>query len=112
MMSWPALWSWVIGITVLAWALIRKKKWFAVFPMPFALIFALGSIDTWRAPYIGPAVIHELGYFYLMLGFVPLISIIVLLCVVKKRANQALQHNDPSCHVPCLRTYRASRGRG
>jgi hypothetical protein len=26
--------------------------------------------------------------------------------------NQALQHNDPSCHVPCLRTYRASRGRG
>ena len=30
----------------------------------------------------------------------------------KIRANQALQHNDPSCHVPCLRTYRASRGRG
>jgi len=30
----------------------------------------------------------------------------------QKRANQALQHNDPSCHVPCLRTYRASRCRG
>jgi hypothetical protein len=29
-----------------------------------------------------------------------------------KSANQALQHNDPSCHVPCLRTPRASRGRG
>jgi len=29
-----------------------------------------------------------------------------------KRPNQALQHNDPSCHVPCVRTYRASRGRG
>jgi hypothetical protein len=29
-----------------------------------------------------------------------------------KPPNQALQHNDPSCHVPCLRTYRASRGRG
>jgi hypothetical protein len=27
-------------------------------------------------------------------------------------ANQALQHNDPSCHVSCLRTPRASRGRG
>ena len=26
--------------------------------------------------------------------------------------NQALQHNDPSCHVSCLRTPRASRGRG
>jgi len=26
--------------------------------------------------------------------------------------NQALQHNDPSCHAPCVRTCRASRGRG
>jgi hypothetical protein len=26
--------------------------------------------------------------------------------------NQALQHNDPSCHVSCLRTPRASRSRG
>jgi len=30
----------------------------------------------------------------------------------KIRANQALQHNDPSCHESCLRTPRASRGRG
>ena len=29
-----------------------------------------------------------------------------------KAPNQALQHNDPSCHVPCVRTDRASRGRG
>jgi hypothetical protein len=26
--------------------------------------------------------------------------------------NQALQHNDPSCHAPCVRTCRASWGRG
>jgi len=26
--------------------------------------------------------------------------------------NQALQHNDPSCHESCLRTPRASRDRG
>jgi hypothetical protein len=31
---------------------------------------------------------------------------------LKKQPNQALQHNDPSCHVSCLRTPRASRGRG
>ena len=30
----------------------------------------------------------------------------------KTEPNQALQHNDPSCHVSCLRTPRASRGRG
>ena len=29
-----------------------------------------------------------------------------------KAPNQALQHNDPSCHESCLRTPRASRGRG
>ena len=28
------------------------------------------------------------------------------------RANQALQHNDPSCHAPCVRTCRASWSRG
>jgi len=30
----------------------------------------------------------------------------------KEEPNQALQHNDPGCHVSCLRTPRASRGRG
>jgi len=29
-----------------------------------------------------------------------------------KTPNQALQHNDPSCHESCLRTPPASRGRG
>jgi len=32
--------------------------------------------------------------------------------VKKQTPNQALQHNDPSCHVSCVRTPRASRGRG
>ena len=36
----------------------------------------------------------------------------VIIVPKETEANQALQHNDPSCHVPCLRTYRASRGRG
>jgi hypothetical protein len=30
----------------------------------------------------------------------------------KKKANQALKHNNPSCHAPCVRTCRASRDRG
>ena len=30
----------------------------------------------------------------------------------QKRPNQALQHNDPSCHGSCFRTPRASRDRG
>jgi len=31
---------------------------------------------------------------------------------IKSEPNQALQHNDPSCHESCLRTPRASRDRG
>jgi len=31
---------------------------------------------------------------------------------LRNRPNQALQHNDPSCHAACVRTCRASRGRG
>ena len=30
----------------------------------------------------------------------------------RKSPNQALQHNDPSCHAPCVRTCRASSGLG
>jgi hypothetical protein len=32
--------------------------------------------------------------------------------VAETELNQALQHNDPSSHASCLRTPRASRGRG
>ena len=39
-------------------------------------------------------------------------SIHSMLLLLERQPNQALQHNDPSCHVSCLRTPRASRGRG
>jgi hypothetical protein len=87
MMSWPALWSWVFVIPLVTWALLRKSKWLVVLPLPLAALLALGSFDSWRDPYIGPAVVEELGYLYLMLGFVPLISIGVLFLVVKKKTG-------------------------
>jgi hypothetical protein len=56
------------------------------------------------------------GYFEDFAGFhdVPLSKAIDLLKAHKQKRppNQALQHNDPSCHVSCLRTPRASRDRG
>ena len=39
-------------------------------------------------------------------------EVVILNLVISKEPNQALQHNDPSCHVSCLRTPRASWGRG
>jgi len=56
------------------------------------------------------------GYFDDFAGFrdVPVAKAIDLLKAKKKTIppNQAVQHNDPSCHESCLRTPRASRGRG
>jgi Na+/proline symporter len=61
----------------------------------------------------------------LVLGFVPILYVFAVAMLyhlflssvaeeydVKKRPNQALQHNDHSCHELCLRTPRASCGRG
>ena len=57
----------------------------------------------------------------LMIGVGTVIGVLMLVYFSKHRAeftdenktpNQALQHNDPSCHASCLRTPRASRGRG
>jgi len=54
----------------------------------------------------------ESHIFYPALGFSPSKTQSVYRKVLKTEPNQALQHNDPSCHESCLRTPRASRGRG
>jgi len=48
-----------------------------------------------------------------VLGFITGAIVGLMIFVFSKKGpNQALQHNDPSCHAPCVRTCRASRGRG
>jgi hypothetical protein len=50
--------------------------------------------------------------FAIVLGYFPLVMWSQLLKPIENPPNQALQHNDPSCHVSCFRTPRASWGRG
>jgi hypothetical protein len=94
MMSFPALVAWTLGLVATAWTLMRRRKWLAVVPLPFAVLFASGAFDAARDPHIGPAIIHELGYTYVALGFVPLTEILVLVFILKKKpANKAV---DPT----------------
>ena len=68
---------------------------------------------------------EELGIAHCFVGFLPKPDVMIddvepqswsFLRVIHpakiNEPNQALQHNDPSCHVSCLRTPRASRARG
>src|SRR5436190_6507724 len=84
----PVLFLWSAGIVLLVWALSRKMKWAAVIPLPLAILFALGSSQEPRDDFVGPAIIHELGYGYVLLAYVaavlPFIAIAVFVSQRKK----------------------------
>jgi hypothetical protein len=81
---------------------------------------------TWLPIWLGPAEGTQQGKVLFELeGYAPVeetrsqfsgasakITFELAIQMKRQTANQALQHNDPSCHVSCLRTPRASRGRG
>ena len=60
----PILFLWSAVIVVLAWVLIRKKKWLALVPLVLAIFFAVVATQEPRDVFVGPAIIRELGYSY------------------------------------------------
>lgn len=76
MLSFSALITWNVILISLAWVLTRKSRWLLFIPLPPAVLFALGTLDELRDPYMGPAVVCELGYGYVVLGLLPLAAII------------------------------------
>jgi len=88
-------------------AFVKKRRSSLVIVLCYVALFvsigvagAFGPPDPWT-------------YWGSYLPWIPLmISSLSLMLSYKVRPNQALQHNDPSCHVSCLRTPRASRDRG
>ena len=89
MMSFPTLVVWNIAFVLVTWALVKKSRWLALIPFPLATLFALGAIEEWRDPYIGPAVIGELGYGYLALDILPFCTVVTLAALKRKNANPA-----------------------
>jgi hypothetical protein len=86
MMSLPVLVAWNVVLILLALALAKKSRWFVLLPFAFALVLAAGAIEELRDPYVGPAVIHELGYGYVALSVLPLLAIAAVSARRKKNA--------------------------
>jgi hypothetical protein len=86
MMSWPTLLGWNVGLIVLAWAIAKVARWLVVIPFLLAGVLALSAIDELRDRFVGPAVVHELGYGYVALSFLPVIFVVVIAVRTRKRS--------------------------
>jgi ABC-type Co2+ transport system permease subunit len=85
MMSLPTLIVWNVVLVLVARAVAEKSRWFALIPFSLATVLALSALEELRDPFVGPAVIHELGYRYAALSFLPLI--VVATIAARKRKN-------------------------
>ena len=89
----PLVVGW-LAVTLLAFAPLRKmqalasirERWWLQIIVPIALFFVAGLLVRVHEPHP----MRKTG----------------------KSPNQALQHNDHGCHGLCVRTIRASHGRG
>ena len=85
----PVVFLWSAGISLLAWVLIRKRKWLAPLPGTIAVLFAFVATAEPRDEFVGPAIVQELGHGYAVLCYVassiPILVIAVLLPFRKKR---------------------------
>lgn len=60
----PVLVLWCAGISLLAWALGRKKKWLGLLTLPLAGFYAAGVTAEPLDRFVGPAIVREAGYYY------------------------------------------------
>ena len=85
----PILFLWSAVIVLLAWVMIRKKKWLAFVPLILAIFFAVGATQEPRDVFVGPAIIQELGYSYVVSCYLaaalPFLAITVL--IIRKNEN-------------------------
>lgn len=87
----PVVFFWSVAIVVLAVTVIRVKKWLAIVPGILAGLFAVAVTAELRDPFVGPAVVRELGYSYAALCYfaaaIPVVMIVALLSRRKAKAR-------------------------
>ncbi len=88
MNSWPTLTAWIIGISVASAVSIRKRRWIAIVPGLFALLWSWGAYDLLSDRFMKEAVIVELGLSYILIQFIPLTVFLTFLLIEMKRPNQ------------------------
>lgn len=87
-MSFPSLLLWNAAIIVATWWLVGRSRWLVLIPLAVAAILALATVDELRDPHVGPALIHELGYSYFVLSFLPLAAVVSLF-LIRRRVHEA-----------------------
>ena len=109
----PVVFMWSAFIALLAWALIRKKKWLAIIPGVLAGLFAVAATAETRDPFVGPAIVGELGYGYVGLCYfaaaIPIVVIVALLLRKETEPNQSSQRNAMARPISVFES-RSSRG--
>jgi len=94
----PSVWFFcacAFSCVLISWQLMKWKKWLAVVAVPLAILSAALVLEEVRNPDVGPAIVRELGYSYVVVAYVsagaPFIAIMALLSRRKKEPNQSLQ---------------------
>jgi hypothetical protein len=64
-----ALWAWALAFNVAALLLARVRPWLALLVVPFSAFLAFTVCSELLDPYVGPAIVAELGKAYVWSGY-------------------------------------------
>ena len=89
----PVLVLWCVGICLLAWVLGRRTKWLGLLTLPIAFLYAIGVTAEPLDSFVGPAIIHELGYYYPFTCFALALIPFAIMAIpfFKTESNKAVQ---------------------
>ena len=84
--SLGTMWAWALGFNAGAFLLEAIKPRLGLAVLPIAIFFAWGGYSELTAPYVGPAILDELGRSYVRWSYVSLAAgLFGPLCVVGLR---------------------------
>lgn len=93
----PVLFVWCAGISLLAWALGRKKKWFSLLALPLAGLYAMAVTAEPLDRFVGPAIVREFGYYYPItcFAFAAIPFAVIARAFIAEASNQSPEPTSP-----------------
>jgi hypothetical protein len=95
----PPVWAFVACAVVCilaSWPLVRWKKWLAIVALLLAFLSAAFVLEEVRSPDVGPAIIAEMGYSYVLIAYASALApfvLIIALLLGKKRGEPCASAN-------------------
>jgi hypothetical protein len=89
------MWAWALALNVVAFLLEKVRPRFGLFVLPLSAFIAWGAHSELSDPFVGPAILNELGsdyvqssYASVLVGLVGPILIVALWEVLRRRGNR------------------------